>query len=542
MLPRDGQTQGPTPVTRRSALLGGAGVTLLAALAGCDSAPALAGSQRISPTGPEVTQAEQRRTLPGARQVSARLDAQTGPVDLGGRTVSTWSYGGAAPGPLLRGNTGDELAVHVTNRLPAPTTVHWHGLAIRNDMDGVPFLTQPAIAPGGTHDYRFTLPRPGTYWYHSHLEVQRDRGLYGPLIVDDPHAPADHDVEFVVLIDDWIDGTGATPDQVLAALRAHSPDWHYQVPVQAGGVTGGVAAPPAALPTTNDQGQMMTGASPGPGGTIGYPFHLINGRLPTAPATFTAKPGQRAKIRFINASASTVYRVALGGHRLTVTDTDAYPVTPVTVDAIDLASGERYDTLTTLADGAFPLVAVAQGKQAQALAVVRTASGAAPDASVQPAELIGKILALTDLAATEPVRLPDAPPDVTHDLWLDGDMMTYQWRIDGHAYTMTNPFAGISPIPVRPGNRVRLRIQNETPMYHPIHLHGHTFQIRALGQLGHPADTPLPNGPRKDTVSVSPNQRVTIDLVADNPGQWLTHCHNAYHLASGMATILSYLQ
>lgn len=522
-------------------LLGGAGATLLTVLAACTGSPAPTGPQRISPTGSAVVQAERRRRVAGAKQVAARLDAQTGGVDLGGRTVSTWSYGGTVPGPLLRGTSGDELAVHVTNRLPAPTTAHWHGMAIRNDMDGVPYLTQPTIAPGGSYDYRFTLPRPGTYWYHSHLQVQRDRGLYGPLIVDDPHDPGDHDVEFVVLIDDWIDGTTATPDQVLAALRAHSPDWHYRVPVQAGPVTSGVAAPPPPLPATNDQGQMMTGAPPGPGGTIGYPFHLINGRLPTAPAPFIAKPGQRAKIRFINASASTVYRVALGGHRLTVTDADAYPVTPVAVDALDIASGERYDVLTTLGDGVFPLVAVAQGKGAQALAVVRTSSGATPDASVQPTQLDGKILTLSDLAATDAVWLPEAAPDVTHDLWLDGDMMTYRWQIDGHAYTMSQPFTGISPIAVHPGNRVRLRIQNETPMYHPIHVHGHTFAVRAIGQLGGGPDTPLPGAPRKDTVHVAPNQRVTIDLVADNPGQWLTHCHNAYHLASGMATILSYL-
>src|SRR5206468_3296047 len=142
-------------------------------------------------------------------------------------------------------------------------------------------------------------------------------------------------------------------------------------------------------------------------GHVEYPFYLLNGRLPTAPATFTAKPRQRARIRLINAAGTTVFRVALGDHPLTVTHTDGYPVDPVTVDTLQIASGERYDLLVTLADGVFPLVAVAEGKAAQALGIIRTATGPTPPPTAAPTQLTGRLLDVTELRATAAVRLPD---------------------------------------------------------------------------------------------------------------------------------------
>ena len=151
--------------------------------------------------------------------VTARLTAQPVTLDLGGQTVSTWAYGDTAPGPLLRVDAGDVLRVDVANQLPDATSVHWHGLALRNDMDGVPGLTQDPIAAGETFRYEFTAPHPGTYFYHPHSGVQLDRGLYGVLVVDDPQEPGEYDAEWIVVLDDWVDGTGRTPDQVLSDLQ-----------------------------------------------------------------------------------------------------------------------------------------------------------------------------------------------------------------------------------------------------------------------------------------------------------------------------------
>jgi FtsP/CotA-like multicopper oxidase with cupredoxin domain len=262
----------------------------------------------------------------------------------------------------------------------------------------------------------------------------------------------------------------------------------------------------------------------GEGVDVTYPFYLVNGRWPGAPVTFRALPGQRARIRVVNAGADTAFRVALGGHRLTVTHSDGYPVRPVTVDTLVVAMGERYDLDVRLGDGAFPLVALPEGKKGHARAIVRTASGLTPPARALPAELRGRLLRLGDLHATPDVLLRRRAPDRSHDLVFEGDMMGSGWTINGHSY---DPARGL---PVRRGEMVRLRFINLSSMFHPVHVHGHTFQVRQERAAG----------PRKDTVTVVPLQTVVADLIADNPGRWLAHCHNLYHSMSGMMALLDY--
>ena len=219
------------PVThtdRRTLLRSGLAATtlgVLGAAAGCTTAasPAkpgmpAAGPHLIGPDSPQVAAAEAARHKTGT-VVSAVLTAAAGPVDLGGVVVNTWSYHGQVPGPEIRVRKGNVVQATLGNHLPAQTTVHWHGVAIRNNMDGVPMMTQAPVPSGGDFTYRFTAADPGTYWYHPHVGVQLDRGLYGPLIVEDPAEPAPYDQDWTVVLDDWIDGTGYTPDQVLADLR-----------------------------------------------------------------------------------------------------------------------------------------------------------------------------------------------------------------------------------------------------------------------------------------------------------------------------------
>jgi FtsP/CotA-like multicopper oxidase with cupredoxin domain len=435
-------------------------------------------------------------------------------VDLGGLRAETWAYNDAVPGPLIRATAGDVLRVRVDNELPADgpdsgaSTVHWHGIAIRNDMDGVPTITQDALPSGRSKTYEFTAPNPGTYWYHPHVGVQFDRGLHGTLIIDDPREPGGYDVEFVVVLDDWIDGTGTTPDAVLAGLRRTGMT-----------MTGGMGG-------MGGMGESAGSAVGGDGGDVEYPHYLINGRTPDAPVTLTARPGQRARIRVVNVGADTAFRVALGGHRLTVTHTDGYPVVPTTVDSVLVGQAERYDLLVTLADGAFPLVAAAEAKTGGAMAVVRTSpSAAVPPAGVAPPELAGRLLSYPDLAAADTVAVADRRPDRVHDLALGGNMGTYTWTINNQS------FGSHTPLPVREGERVQLRFHNTMAMFHPMHLHGHTFTVRTGGTMP---------GARKDTVIVLPNQTVVVDFDADNPGQWATHCHNLYHEATGMMTVVSY--
>jgi multicopper oxidase len=275
---------------------------------------------------------------------------------------------------------------------------------------------------------------------------------------------------------------------------------------------------------------MLSGASSpmlgGDAGDVRYPHYLINGRIRTAPRTFTARPGQRVRIRFINAGADTAFRVALGGHIMTVTHTDGYPVEPVQAGALLLGMGERYDVQVTLGDGVFPLVALAEGKDATALALVRTGTGSAPPATVRPAELNMVLGGYGKLRPAASAALPSRKPDVTHRLQLTGGMAKYDWGINGMSLDMARP--GALRFLMRQGQRVRVVFANTTTMYHPMHIHGHTFAVSGTGI-------------RKDTVIVLPGQQVACDFDADNPGQWMTHCHNLYHAPeSGMMAVLGY--
>ena len=480
--------------------------------------PAGSATALVAPNGPQVTAAEAARKSSG-RTVNAKLTAVASTVDLGGVKAATWTFDGALPGKAIRLSAGDTLAADLVNQLPAATSVHWHGIALRNDMDGVPPITQREVAAGADFTYRFIAEHPGTYWLHPHVGVQLDRGLYAPVIVEDPHEPLKYDDEWVVVLDDWLDGVTGTPDQALAELSKGM-----------GGMDMGSASSSSSASGTGGGSFMMMGATSsllgGDAGDVKYPYYLINGRAPADPEVHTAKPGRRLRIRMINAGGDTAFRVALGGHKLTITHTDGYPVVHQQVDAVLIAPGERYDLLVTLADGVFPLVAAAEGKNDAARALVRTASGAVPAVGVRPAELNGKIVAASQLRADDSVRLVSKNPDATLDVKLTGGMMGYDWGLNGQRFDMGHPTAGA--LTIKQGQRIRLSVTNTTTMWHPIHLHGHTFAL---------AD----GGPRKDTAIVLPGQTVTCDFDADNPGQWMLHCHNAYHGQAGMMGVVGYL-
>jgi FtsP/CotA-like multicopper oxidase with cupredoxin domain len=347
--------------------------------------------------------------------------------------------------------------------------------------------------------------------------VQLDRGLYGVLVVDDPAEPGGYDAEWVVVLDDWVDGTGRTPDQVLEDLQSvkAGPSGDMGDMGDMGGMSMGDMGSMGAM------GGEMQSPILGGAGDISYPHYLVNGRTPQAPVTLTGKPGQRIRIRLVNAGSDTAFRVALGAHRLTITHSDGFPVVPVETDAVMIGMGERFDVVVTLGDGVFPLVAKAEGKQGQGLALVRTGAGTAPAPTSQPAELSGRVLLGSDLDPAESSRLPERGVDRRHSLVMSGSMAPYRWTLNGKTFPSSEPLV------VSQGERVRLRFSNHSMMFHPMHVHGHTFSV-------------VDGGARKDTVIVRPMQSLDVDLDANNPGQWAAHCHNIYHAESGMMTTLSY--
>jgi len=228
----------------------------------------------------------------------------------------------------------------------------------------------------------------------------------------------------------------------------------------------------------------------------------------------------------VNAGGDTAYRVAIGGHRMTVTHTDGFAIVPFEVDAFVIGMGERYDVTIDIRSGVWPLVALAEGKQARAAAVIRTRDAGAsptPDLTADIDELDGVWLRYADLRAAEDVAL--TPPDVvdTRLITLTGGMVGFDWGFDGRRFGDHEPIEGDE------GEWVALSIEDITSMWHPVHLHGHTPQ---LGRA--------PVEARKDTVNVLPGQTVEMMVHANNPGQWMLHCHNAYHLEAGMATVMSY--
>ncbi len=492
----------------RRAFLGlglGVGAAATLALAGCTSSAAW-----VNPDSAAVRDRERQRGGTG-KTTAVTLTAASASLDLAGTTAQTFAYG-AVPAPIIRLSAGDTLKATIRNQLPVETSVHWHGLALRNDMDGVPPLTQQPIAAGSSFDYEFIAPDPGTYWFHPHVGAQLDSGLYGALIIEDPNEPLAYDDEWVIVLDDWLDGVTATPDEVLAELSRGMGDM--------GGMDDMFMR----------MGNTLMGATSdllgGDAGDVYYPHYLINGKPAADPAQFTGTPGSRVRIRLINAGGDTAFRIAIGGHRLTVTHTDGFPVESVEVDSVLLGMGERYDLLVTLGDGAFPLVAQAEGKRERAFAVVRTGGGGAPPQDAVLSELdsdqVGTAAILT---ATTGVALDAKAADREITLTLTGSMADYDWGINGQRFDPTQPLRDAHA--VRAGERVRLRMVNETEMWHPFHLHGHTYQHSD-------------GGPRKDTSIILPKQTLTVDFDADNPGQWAAHCHNIYHAETGMMTVIGY--
>ncbi|MFD7031091.1 multicopper oxidase family protein [Streptomyces sp. NPDC059917] len=546
-------TPRPTLPTRRSVLGASAAVAGSALLAACSggsgtdhgsmdhgsmgggsmgggSAPSAPGGY-VDPAGPEVRAAEAARKATGPIS-EVKLTATAGPLDLGaGLTARSWAYGDRLPGQEVRVTAGGTLALTLANHLPQATSLHWHGLALRNDMDGVPGLTQRDIAPGASFTYRFAVPHPGTYWFHPHSGVQQDRGLYAPLIVEDPKEPLSYDKEWVVVLDDWLDGIdGSTPDAVLTELRRGMGPAAGHGGHDMGAVTPGSPAPAASGSAPSGPSRMLMGGGGSAvlgkdTGDVAYPHYLVNGRTARDPSVFTARPGERIRLRIINAGGDTAFRLALGGHELTVTHTDGFPVEHARTGSLLLGMGERYDVLVTAGDGVFPLTALAEGKGdgASALALLRTGSGTAPTAATRPAELAAAPLTADRLRAAGAVALAARAPDRTLRVELTGGMAAYDWAFDGKPYTADQRH------PVKAGERVRLEFNNSTTMWHPLHLHGHTF---ALGGQ--------PGGARKDTAVILPGAALTADFDADNPGLWMLHCHNVYHAEAGMMTVLGY--
>jgi len=408
--------------------------------------------------------------------------------------TEAWAYDGRVPGPGIRLPQGARLRRRLVNDLPEGTSVHWHGIRIDNAMDGVPGLTQKLVEPGESFDYDFTLPDAGTYWYHTHNRTweQMARGLSGPLIVEEPEAPA--------------------TDQELVL---HLADWRMQEPAD----------------FTADFGSPMDQSH---AGRIGN-YVTVNG---AAEPVFPAARHQRLRLRLINAAPARVFELALQGLDGWVVALDGMPLaTPQPAGSLTLAPAQRADLLVDVTaqpgEDAF-LIEMFRG-EGYALARFPVSAGAsarrgAPAAlPPNPGQAAAVDLAqarVAPMAMTGGAMRGLRQEHYRGDL-LDGRALAQRgqfWALNGIADMPESPLALLSR-----GESLRIPMTNDTAFPHAMHLHGHHFrEVLSDGGLG----------PSRDTLLVQPGERREVAFVADNPGDWLFHCHMLSHRASGMVTWL----
>ena len=479
-------------------------------------------------------------------------------VSITGKPVSSITVNGTIPGPTLRLKEGEDATIHVTNHLDEPTSLHWHGLLLPGGMDGVPGLNGFAgIAPGETFTYHFPIRQSGTYWYHAHSGAQEQAGNYGSIVIA-PKAKdsVQADRDYVVVLSDF---TEENPRSILNHLKMDDEFYNYSRRTIgdffASAQEKGLSAAWADNKMWNEMRMTPTDLSD----VSGYTF-LMNGKSPDQNWTGLFKPGERVRLRFINASSMTFFDVRIPGLKMSVVQADGQGVVPVRVDEFRMGSAETYDVIVEpKEEKAFTIVAEPIDRTGFALGMLAPREGmkgAMPhhraralltmgDMANMPAMDMGAMMAdMPDMEMAsgwenadtpkgnkalsyEDLRYPGTQKDTrtpTQELEvrLGGNMQRYIWTLNGKKHE------DATPIKLNYGERVRLKFVNETMMAHPMHLHGMFVQLEN-GQ-------PLSKLPNKHTVIVPPGSTVSVLLTADAPGEWAFHCHLLYHMLSGMMT------
>ena len=462
-----------------------------------DRRSVLAGAAALAASMPFQAQAQRP---PEGRKV---LRLQTRQIEVAGKAATRYGVMQASGAYGLTLDEGDTFDVRVENRLRVPSGLHWHGLTPPWRQDGVPYISAPPIAAGGTADYSFPARPAGTRWMHSHFGLQEQELLAAPLIVREATAIQSGLQEVVVLFEDfsWTD-----PATILADLRKPEPMVMNRARTPGGGMR-------MAGPDLND---------------VEYDAFLANDRTVADPAVFDVGRGAEVRLRLINGSASSNFVIYLGGTEGTLLTVDGNPVQPQKMRQFPLATAQRADFVVRLpSDGsALPIMALAEGRVLRAGFVLRT-PGAVVTRIPDRADMATPALSLAvekTLRAASPLPVRKIDRSVPVD--LVGNMTGYTWGMQVHG------MAGV-PVTVDRGERVELVMRNTTMMAHPMHLHGHNFQVTEI-------DGEKLAGAVRDTVLVPPMMTVKVVFDADNPGLWPYHCHNLFHMAAGMFTTVVY--
>jgi CopA family copper-resistance protein len=559
------------PLDRRSLLRGAAAGGGLMALQAALPAWARTGSPGLPTlTGPNID-----------------LTVGHSPFTVGGRTGHAVTVNGTLPAPLIRLREGQNARLTVTNTLDEDTSIHWHGLLLPFQMDGVPGVSFPGIKAGETFVYEFPVIQSGTYWYHSHSNLQEAMGHYGPLVIDPAGAdPVAYDREHVLVLSDW---SFLHPHQILDRLKKSPGYFNRQRTTLAGLIDG---SDRMGLEERRMWGAMRMDPRDildVNGSTYTY---LVNGHGPEENWTGLFRPGERVRLRIINASAMSIFNVRIPGLAMTVVNADGENVRPVETDEFQISVAETYDVIVRpTEDRAYTIVSEAIDRSGMGRATLaprlgmtaeipplrpvpnltmrdmgmggmdhgamdhgsvdhggvsmRDPSKAPPGMAVgvgvdmispAPADRLGerplglqdaphRVLVYTDLVSLNPNK-DRRPPSRSLEIHLTGNMERFMWGFDGRKFSEL-----VEPIRFERNERVRVTLVNDTMMSHPIHLHGHFFELVTGGPAGHQ--------PLKHTVNVAPGSKVTFDLTADAPGDWAFHCHLLMHMHAGMFNVVT---
>ncbi len=511
------------------------------------------------------------------------------PVNITGAKRTAMAINGSVPGPTLRWREGDIVTLRVRNRLKQDTSIHWHGIILPANMDGVPGLSFHGIAPDGMYEYKFKLHQNGTYWYHSHSGFQEQVGVYGALVIDakEPE-PFAYDRDYVVMLSDWTD---EDPAHVLSKLKKQSDYYNFHKRTVGDFVNDVSEMGWSAAMADRKMWAEMKMSPTDLADVSGYTYtYLMNGQAPDGNWTGVFKPGEKIRLRFINGSAMTYFDVRIPGLKMTVVAADGQYVHPVSVDEFRIAVAETYDVIVEPEDEqAYTIFAQSMdrtGFSRGTLAIREGLQAAVP--TVDPRPLISmndmgmdhssmagmdhSNMAGTDHGSMAGMskEMQSHPDSELNNPLVDMQTMTPTAKLDdpgiglrnngrrvltyadlrstfidpdgrepsrnielhltGHMEKFAWSFDGIkfsdaAPLRLKYGERLRITLINDTMMTHPIHLHGMW------------SDLEDENGNfmvRKHTIDMPPGSKRSYRVTADALGRWAYHCHLMFHMETGM--------
>ncbi|MNS21223.1 Copper resistance protein A precursor [compost metagenome] len=511
------------------------------------------------------------------------------PVNITGTARTAMAINGSIPGPILRWREGDTVTLRVRNRLQQDTSIHWHGIILPANMDGVPGLSFHGIAPDGMYEYKFKVQQNGTYWYHSHSGFQEQVGVYGALVIDakEPE-PFTYDRDYVVMLSDWTD---EDPARVLSKLKKQSDYYNYHKRTVGDFVNDVSEMGWSAAVADRKMWAEMKMSPTDLADVSGYTYtYLMNGQAPDGNWTGVFKPGEKIRLRFINGSAMTYFDVRIPGLKMTVVAADGQHVKPVAVDEFRIAVAETYDVIVEPeSEQAYTIFAQSMDRTGYSRGTLAVREGLqAPVPAVDPRPIIsmsdmgmdhGDMAGMDhgSMAGMDHGEMADTsapmqshPDSETNNPLVDmqtmtptpklGDpgiglrdngrrVLTYadlrstfpdpdgrapgrtiELHLTGHMEKFAWSFDGIKfsdaePLRLKYGERLRITLVNDTMMTHPIHLHGMW------------SDLEDENGNfmvRKHTIDMPPGSKRSYRVTADALGRWAYHCHLLFHMEMGM--------